>query len=83
VPKNTFFEGTKKFFCTKFFLGLFVHVQRWLVQKKNTADCNEDKIDWITIIKQLRKLNCVHILLLYFDKPPELNELKLKYGFTK
>jgi len=34
MPKNTFFEGTKKFFCAKKFLGLFVHVQRWLVQKK-------------------------------------------------
>jgi len=36
MPKNTFFEGTKKIFCAKKFLGLFVHVQRWLVQKKKT-----------------------------------------------
>jgi len=38
MPKNTIFEGTKKFSLQKKFLGLFVHVQRWLVQKNNTGD---------------------------------------------
>jgi len=33
--QKSFFEGTKKFFCAKSFLGLFVHVQRWLVQQKH------------------------------------------------
>jgi len=37
VLKKNLFEGTKKIFCAKNFLGLFVHVQRWLVQKKNTG----------------------------------------------
>jgi len=40
MQKNTFFEGTKKIFCAKKFLGLFVHVQRWLVQKNNTGSYN-------------------------------------------
>jgi len=42
MPKNTFFEGTKKNFCAKKFLGLFVHVQRWLVQKKTTLDQTDE-----------------------------------------
>jgi len=35
MRKNTFYDGTKKNLCKKI-LGLFVHVQRWVVQK-NTA----------------------------------------------
>jgi len=35
MRKNTFYDGTKKILC-KNLLGLFVHVQRWVVQK-NTA----------------------------------------------
>jgi len=41
-PKNTFFEGTKKF-SVQIFLGLFVHVQRWLMQK-NTASRYNSKV---------------------------------------
>jgi len=32
LRKNIFYDGTKKILCKKF-LGLFVHVQRWVVQK--------------------------------------------------
>jgi len=37
MPKTPFLKVQKKIFCAKKFLGLFVHVQRWLVQKKNNT----------------------------------------------
>jgi len=39
MPKNTFFEGTKKIFCAKNFLGLFVHMYKGGLCKKNNTDC--------------------------------------------
>jgi len=44
MPKNTFFEDTKKIFFAKNFLGLFVHVQRWLVQKKTLITINYKRV---------------------------------------
>jgi len=50
MPKNTFFENTKKIFCAKIFLGLFVHVQRWLVQKKNTGSQCQSHLKYVDLI---------------------------------